>query len=417
MIELKEEPEKVILVGVLTDKTTEEELNASIDELEDLAKTAGAVCVGKVIQNRQKIHNATYIGKGKLQELKAMVNALNVDSIICDDELSPTQITNISDETGVKVIDRTVLILDIFAQHAKSQEGKLQVELAQLNYNSSHLTGSYRKMSRLGGGIGTRGPGEQKIEQDRRIIRNKINIIKKEIEKQDKNRDNIRKKRVKDLIPVVAIVGYTNAGKSTLLNYLTDAGVLSQDKLFATLDPTTRKYTYEDGEEILFTDTVGFVNKLPHHLVSAFKSTLMEAKYADLVLHVVDASLENVDRQMKTVYETLANLGIRYDNAVTVFNKIDKLSEEDREMDKTGFDLKHVARISAKTGEGVDEMLDIIRNIFKERSVLVDTILPYSDASKVQILRERGRLISEEYVGEGIKVKGHIPKELEYLFK
>ncbi|MCR5586229.1 MAG: GTPase HflX [Lachnospiraceae bacterium] len=416
MIETREEPEKVILVGINTNQKNND-IRSSLDELEELSNTAGAVKVGEIIQARENPHPGTYLGKGKIEELKGLVEYTGADSVICDDELSPAQIRNLSDILGVKVIDRTVLILDIFAQHARTSEGALQVELAQLNYNSSHLTGSYSHMSRLGGGIGTRGPGEQKIEVDRRVIRNKISQIKKELEKTDKNRELVRRKRSESTIPVVAIVGYTNAGKSTLLNHLTNAGVLSEDKLFATLDPTTRKYTFEDGDELLFSDTVGFVRKLPHHLINAFKSTLQEAGYADLILIVCDSTSPDLQSHLDTVYSTLEELKISCDNSITVFNKIDRLNELSETPVLKDVRASKTVKISAKTGEGIDELLEEIRIKLKDRNFLVEKTFPYSEASMISFIRENGRIVSEEYVEDGIKIKGYVPERYAYKFK
>ncbi|MEE3392870.1 MAG: GTPase HflX [Lachnospiraceae bacterium] len=414
MYETKEEPERVILFGVETPGT---DMAASLHELKKLAETAGAETVGTLIQALPAPKTGTYLGTGKIMELKGMVESLNADSCICDDELSPAEIKNLSSELSVKVIDRTVLILDIFAQHAVTSEGKLQVELAQQTYRAAHLAGSYGRMSRLGGGIGTRGPGEQRLEVDRRIIRDRISSIKKQLESVEQDREIMRIKRQNSSIPIVAIVGYTNAGKSTLLNYLTDAGVLSEDKLFATLDPTTRKYVYEDGEQVLFTDTVGFVSKLPTSLIKAFGSTLKEAGYADLILHVVDSSREDMDQQIDTVYKTLNKLYINYDNLVTAFNKVDKLEERGEEKHLTDPFTSNTVRISAKTGAGIDKLLAMIKHMLDDRYADVDMVLPFSDASKVSFLKEKGRLTSIEYVPEGVHLIGQIPKEYEYMFK
>ena len=317
MFETEEQKERIILVAVAT--ADGDDTEQSLDELEELGQTAGAVTVAKVIQNREKVHAGTYVGKGKIEEIKNLAISLDADAVVCDDELSPAQYHNLQDALEIKVIDRTVMILDIFAKRASTSEGKLQVELAQLRYRASHLVGGRSELSRLGGGIGTRGPGEQKLEMDRRLIKERITLVKRELEQVKRTRELTRKKRQENPTPVVAIVGYTNAGKSTLLNYLTGAGVLSEDQLFATLDPTTRKLVREDGEEMLFTDTVGFIRKLPHHLIRAFRSTLEEAKYADIILHVVDCSNPDLDMQMYTVYETLRKLEIGDKQIVTAF--------------------------------------------------------------------------------------------------
>ena len=404
MIQTSEIKEKFILVGVETGKDRMEE---SLTELEELLETAGGETVGRVIQNLESINKATYVGKGKVDEIRELAEELGADGIVCDDELSPAQLSNLKDELDIKVLDRTLVILDIFAAHAQTSEGKLQVELAQLKYRSSRLTGLGKNLSRLGGGIGTRGPGESKLESDRRAIRERVSQLRSEIEKVESSRETLRKHRMSDGIPVIAIVGYTNAGKSTFLNKITDAGILAEDKLFATLDPTTRNLKIPDGEEVLFTDTVGFISKLPHNLVDAFKSTLEEAKYADLILHVADASNPEVDEQMKVVYRTLEELKVTGKPVVTFLNKQDKLEEE-----RIIKDIKADAIVkgSAKTGEGVDELLSKITEILREGKVLIDTVLSYADTSKISVIRKKGQLLSEEYEGEGIKVKAYVPK-------
>ena len=404
MIQTSETKEKFILVGVETGKDRMEE---SLSELEELLETAGGETAGRVIQNLESINKATYVGKGKVDEIRELAEELGADGIVCDDELSPAQLSNLKDELDIKVLDRTLVILDIFAAHAQTSEGKLQVELAQLKYRSSRLTGLGKNLSRLGGGIGTRGPGESKLESDRRAIRERVSQLRSEIEKVESSRETLRKHRMSDGIPVIAIVGYTNAGKSTFLNKITDAGILAEDKLFATLDPTTRNLKIPDGEEVLFTDTVGFISKLPHNLVDAFKSTLEEAKYADLILHVADASNPEVDEQMKVVYRTLEELKVTGKPVVTFLNKQDKLEEE-----RIIKDIKADAIVkgSAKTGEGIDELLSKITEILREGKVLIDTVLSYADTSKISVIRKKGQLLSEEYEGDGIKIKAYVPK-------
>lgn len=404
MIQTSEIKEKFILVGVETGKDRMEE---SLTELEELLETAGGETVGRVIQNLESINKATYVGKGKVDEIRELAEELGADGIVCDDELSPAQLSNLKDELDIKVLDRTLVILDIFAAHAQTSEGKLQVELAQLKYRSSRLTGLGKNLSRLGGGIGTRGPGESKLESDRRAIRERVSQLRSEIEKVESSRETLRKHRMSDGIPVIAIVGYTNAGKSTFLNKITDAGILAEDKLFATLDPTTRNLKIPDGEEVLFTDTVGFISKLPHNLVDAFKSTLEEAKYADLILHVADASNPEVDEQMKVVYRTLEELKVTGKPVITFLNKQDKL-EKERIIKDIKADA--VVKGSAKTGEGIDELLSKITEILREGKVLIDTVLSYADTSKISVIRKKGQLLSEEYEGEGIKVKAYVPK-------
>ena len=404
MIQTSEKKEKFILVGVETGKDRMEE---SLSELEELLDTAGGETVGRVIQNLESVNKATYIGKGKVEEIKLLAEELGADGIVCDDELSPAQLSNLKDELDIKVLDRTLVILDIFASHAKSSEGKLQVEMAQLKYRSSRLMGLGKNLSRLGGGIGTRGPGESKLETDRRAIRERVSQLRAEIEKVESSRDTLRKHRMSDGIPVIAIVGYTNAGKSTFLNKIADADILAEDKLFATLDPTTRSLKIPDGEEVLFTDTVGFISKLPHNLVDAFKSTLEEAKYADLILHVADASNPEVDEQMKVVYRTLEELKVVGKPVITFLNKQDKIDEE-----RIIKDLKADALVkgSARTGEGIDELLNKISEILREGKVLVDTLLSYTDTAKIAVIRKKGQLLSEEYEGDGIRVKAYVPK-------
>jgi GTP-binding protein hflX len=404
MIQTSEIKEKFILVGVETGKDRMEE---SLTELEELLETAGGETVGRVIQNLESINKATYVGKGKVDEIRELAEELGADGIVCDDELSPAQLSNLKDELDIKVLDRTLVILDIFAAHAQTSEGKLQVEMAQLKYRSSRLTGLGKNLSRLGGGIGTRGPGESKLESDRRAIRERVSQLRSEIEKVESSRETLRKHRMSDGIPVIAIVGYTNAGKSTFLNKITDAGILAEDKLFATLDPTTRNLKIPDGEEVLFTDTVGFISKLPHNLVDAFKSTLEEAKYADLILHVADASNPEVDEQMKVVYRTLEELKVTGKPVITFLNKQDKL-EEERIIKDIKADA--VVKGSAKTGEGIDELLSKITEILREGKVFIDTVLSYADTSKISVIRKKGQLLSEEYEGEGIKVKAYVPK-------
>ena len=380
-------------------------------ETEEQKERIILVAVAKVIQNREKVHAGTYVGKGKIEEIKNLAISLDADTVVCDDELSPAQYHNLQDALEIKVIDRTVMILDIFAKRASTSEGKLQVELAQLRYRASHLVGGRSELSRLGGGIGTRGPGEQKLEMDRRLIKERITLVKRELEQVKRTRELTRKKRQENPTPVVAIVGYTNAGKSTLLNYLTGAGVLSEDQLFATLDPTTRKLV---GEEMLFTDTVGFIRKLPHHLIRAFRSTLEEAKYADIILHVVDCSNPDLDMQMHTVYETLRKLEIGDKQIVTAFNKIDRLEGEqvlkDLRADRT-------VRISARSGEGVEEMLDALSELLKAGQVLIDKIIPYTDGSQINLLRKYGQVLEESYENDGTKVKAYVPREYAYLFQ
>ena len=407
MIELKELQEKVILVGVSTDDN--DDTQKSLDELEELAATAGAVTVGRVVQNLDQIHPGTYVGKGKLEEIKDVLWETEATGIICDDELTPVQLGNMEDALNTKVMDRTLIILDIFAGRASTNEGKIQVELAQLKYRQSRLTGLGKSLSRLGGGIGTRGPGEKKLEMDRRLIKNRIAQLNRELRDVKRHREVTREQRNKNKIPVVAIVGYTNAGKSTLLNRLTGAGVLEEDKLFATLDPTTRNLKLPSKQEILMTDTVGFIRKLPHHLIEAFRSTLEEAKYADIILHVVDASNPQVDEQMYIVYETLQNLEVKNKPIITAFNKQDKLEDKPILRD---FKADHVVRISAKTGAGLDELQSVIEEVLRGQKVLVEKLYSYADAGKIQLIRKYGELLEESYQEDGIFARGYVPAEI-----
>lgn len=413
MIELKEQEERVILVAVSTGE--EDDTAASVDELEELASTAGAVTVGKVIQNRENVHPGTYLGKGKIEELKELLWELDATGIICDDELSPAQLKNLEDALDTKVMDRTMVILDIFASRARTREGKIQVELAQLRYRAVRLVGLRNSLSRLGGGIGTRGPGEKKLEVDRRLIHERISQLKSELEDVKRHREVVRKKREKGGALTAAIVGYTNAGKSTLLNRLTQAGILAEDKLFATLDPTTRVLTLPGGETVLLTDTVGFIRKLPHHLIEAFKSTLEEAKYSDVILHVVDCSNPQMDMQMYVVYETLRQLEITDKEIVTVFNKIDREGADPAGRDTVA---DHRVKISAKTGEGIPDLLGVLETILRSRRIYFEKVFPYAEAGRIQRIRKNGRILSEEYKEDGIHVTAYVPAELfEELYR
>ena len=410
MIDLKELEERVILAAVSTSETDMAE--RSLDELKELADTAGAKTVGRVIQNRESVHPGTYLGKGKLQELREMLYETGATGVICDDELSPAQLKNLEDILDTKVMDRTMVILDIFAARANTREGKIQVELAQLKYRAIRLVGMRSSLSRLGGGIGTRGPGEKKLETDRRLIHQRIGQLKKELEDVKRHREVTRQQRGKDHALTAAIVGYTNAGKSTLLNRLTGAGILAEDKLFATLDPTTRSFTLGDGQQILLTDTVGFINKLPHHLVEAFKSTLEEARYSDIVLHVVDCSNPQMDMQMHVVKETLRELEIVDKTVVTVFNKIDRLEGKETELLPRDFSSDYQVRISAKTGDGLKDLEQILGGIIRSSRVYLEKVYPYRGAGKIQTIRAYGQLLSEEYTEQGIAVKAYVPAEL-----
>ena len=407
MIDTKEIKERYILVGVETGDST---MEASLAELADLLATADGEVVGTIIQRLESPDSATYIGSGKVEEVKRLVEETGATGIITDDELSPAQMKNLEDALGCKVIDRTTLILDIFAKHAVTNEGKIQVLMAQLKYRQKRLMGLGTDLSRLGGGIGTRGPGESKLESDRRAIRDRISRLNSELKEIENNRNTARKKRSKNSVPVAAIVGYTNAGKSTLLNSLTGAGIYAENKLFATLDPTTRSAELPNGEEILFTDTVGFINKLPHNLVEAFKSTLLEAEYADIIIHVVDSSSPHADEQMKVVYSTLNELGIKGKPIITLLNKCDKPESNNNIIRDPYADAVFI--ISAKEATGFEPFLNKITDILRERMELVEIILPYSMASYEARVRDEGELISEEYLENGIKIKAYLPKAL-----
>jgi GTP-binding protein HflX len=407
LIETREVEERVILFAVSIDD--KDDTKASLLELEELAKTAGAVTVGKLIQNREKVHSGTYFGKGKIEELADMVYELDATGVICDDELSPLQLKNLESLLDTKVIDRTTLILDIFAARAATSEGKLQVELAQLKYRSSRLIGLRSSLSRLGGGIGTRGPGEKKLEMDRRIIHERISQLKAELKVSKNHREVTRKQRDKSNSIIVSIVGYTNAGKSTLLNTLTGVGILAEDKLFATLDPTTRAMELPGGQKILLTDTVGFIRKLPHHLIEAFKSTLEEAKYADIILHVVDASNEDKDIHMHVVYETLEKLEVVDKEIITLFNKIDLVDEVENCRD---FKSNYAINVSASSGQGLKELQEILEKLILARQVYIEKVFSYTEAGKIQLIRSSGQLISEEYTDDGILVKAYIPSDI-----
>ncbi|MCB6416289.1 GTPase HflX [Faecalimonas umbilicata] len=404
MFELEQEKERILLVGVSVDDGDDTE--ESLDELAELALTAGAETVGRVIQNREQIHPGTYVGKGKLEEIKDLLWETEADGIICDDELTPAQLGNLRDELNTKVMDRTLVILDIFASRASTSEGKIQVELAQLKYRQSRLTGYGTSLSRLGGGIGTRGPGEKKLEMDRRLIKSRIAQLNRELKDVKRHREVTREQRSRNHVPVVAVVGYTNAGKSTLLNKLTGAGILAEDKLFATLDPTTRGLKLPSGQEILLTDTVGFIRKLPHHLIEAFRSTLEEAKYADMILHVVDASNPQMERQMYTVYETLYQLGVQEKPIITAFNKQDRLEETFTVRD---FKADDTVKISARTGEGLYVLQEKLENVLRQQKVAIEQMYSYREAGKIQLIRKYGELIEEEYLEEGILVKAYVP--------
>ncbi|MEG2348913.1 MAG: GTPase HflX [Hungatella sp.] len=407
LIDLKKLEERVILIAVHT--CEEDDTEACLDELCELVKTAGAITVDRMIQNRERIHPGTYLGKGKIEEVKERIWELEATGVICDDELSPAQLRNLENALDTKVMDRTMVILDIFAARANTREGKIQVELAQLQYRSARLVGLRSSLSRLGGGIGTRGPGEKKLETDRRLIHDRIGQLKEELKDVDRHRDLIRQRRDKNHTCVAAIVGYTNAGKSTLLNLLTNADILAEDKLFATLDPTTRNYELPGGQNILLTDTVGFIRKLPHHLIEAFKSTLEEARYSDIILHVVDCSNPQMDMQMHIVYETLKQLEVTDKTMVTIFNKSDLQTEAVLQKDSMA---DYQLSMSAKTGEGSEQLKETLEAILRNRKVYLEKLYSYSEAGKIQLIRKYGELLSEEYGETGITVKAYVPSSV-----
>ncbi len=413
MLETKEIQERVILIAVKLDITKNHsglyiDVDKSLDELEDLVRTAGAISVGRITQNRESVHPGTYIGKGKLEELREMIYEMDVTGIVCDDELSPAQMGNLEAALQVKIMDRTLIILDIFAARANTSEGKIQVELAQLKYRSSRLVGLGRSLSRLAGGIGTKGPGETKLEMDRRLIQDRMAQLRHELADVVIHRELTRTQRRKTHIPVVAIVGYTNAGKSTLLNTLTNADVLEEDKLFATLDPTTRNLELESGQQILLTDTVGFISKLPHNLVEAFKSTLEEAIFADIIIHVVDASNPSMETQMHVVYETLDDLGLKDTPIITAFNKIDVI--EDVEI--RDIRSEKSIRISAKKSMGMEELKSVLEDILRKTKIYLEKVVSYDSAGQIALIRKYGQLLFENYQEDGIAIKAYVPIEI-----
>lgn len=410
LYEVEQETERVILVGV--SQQDGDDAEDSVAELAELVETAGAVVVGTLIQKRENIHPGTYVGTGKVFELEELIEETGATGIVCDDELSPAQLKNLEEALKTKVMDRTLIILDIFAARASTSEGKIQVELAQLKYRLSRLSGLGRSLSRLGGGIGTRGPGEKKLEMDRRLINSRVAQLNRELKEVQRHREVNRQQRKRSGIPVVAVVGYTNAGKSTLLNHLTNAEVLEEDKLFATLDPTTRILELTNHQKVLMTDTVGFIRKLSHHLIDAFRSTLEEAKYADIILHVVDASNPQMDKQMYIVYDTLRNLEVEGKKIITAFNKTDRIGQPEPLHD---FRAERTVHISAKYGDGLEDLKNILEEILREEKDFLECTIPYRDAGVIQKIREKGELLSEEYREDGIFVRAWVPKEFHYM--
>ena len=398
--------QRAVLVGI---DLGEYDMDISLNELEELAKTAGAEVVAKLVQKRPEPDKATGIGEGKLEELKEICENNEIDLIIFDCELSPSQLKNIEDFTDIDTVDRTMLILDIFAQRALTAEGKLQVELAQQKYMMPRLMGLGKKLSRLGGGIGTRGPGESKLETDRRHIRQRIEKLKGELSELEKRRDFLRSRRKKDEVLTVAIVGYTNVGKSTLLNTLTGAGVLAENKLFATLDLTSRGLELPDGRTAVFIDTVGLIRRLPHHLVEAFKSTLEEAANADLILNVCDVSDPEAKVQHEVTQTLLNELGANEIPMITVLNKIDSAVEHDFVIDN-----ENTVAISAKNGTGLDTLLEAVSKKLRQTHTKCDLLIPYSEGALLGEIRDSGKLISEEYDDDGYKITASVDNRILY---
>ncbi len=407
MYETKEEIQSFILVGVDADRAA---ISAedSLDELAELLTTAGGEEAGRVIQKMEAINSKTYVGSGKVQEIKTLLAATGANGIICDDELTPAQLKNLSDLLDTKIIDRTLLILDIFSQRASTKEGKMQIELAQLEYRLTRLTGLGTELSRQGAAVGThtRGAGETKLEMDRRHIRARMDMLRSQLKDVVKQRELIRTQRKKNQVPVIALVGYTNAGKSTLFNRLTASGVLEEDKLFATLDTTTRKCELPSGRSVLFVDTVGFIHKLPHNLVKAFRATLEEAAYADVLLHVVDASHENAELHMQVTYDELMDLEAADKPIMAVLNKQDLIKES--VPISIPYGAEAVLRISALEPEGVLKVLEAVDRQLDKMDTVVEILLPYAQGGLSSSLHQEGQIIEEEYRDNGIYIKARL---------
>ena len=399
-----QKPEKVVLFAV-TEKGEVKKAEDSLIELAELTQTAGGEVVGQMIQPLEAVNKRTYLGKGKVEELKALVEAVGAQAVIADDELAPSQIRNLEEALGVKVLDRALLILDIFAQRAATREGILQVEAAQLADSLTRLIGEGHALSRQGGGIGTRGAGEKKLETDRRHIRLRLGILRKELKELEAQREMNREVRRKQGYPLIAIVGYTNAGKSSLLNKLTEADVLAEDKLFATLDTTTRALALSSKQTVMLTDTVGFIRKLPHHLVEAFRSTLEEAAVADLILHVVDGANPFEEKHRQVVYETLAQIGADQIPVITVFNKKDIWPEEIVLRDEMA---EMTASVSVRTGDGLEELLAKIEEMIRHLKPYIRTTIPYADGQKVDFIRRYGQVVKEEYTENGTYLEAYL---------
>ena len=409
---------RAILVGICTDDRIADEIEKSLAELERLLETAGGECFCKVVQNKDKPDPRTLIGSGKVAEIASLCEMNGIELVVFDEELAPSQIRNLEDEIGdnVRVIDRSMLILDIFAGHAVSREGKLQVELAQLKYTAPRLVGHGTEMSRLGGGIGTRGPGESKLETDRRHMHRRVAALEEELKTLERTRQTMRASRDRSGIPKIAIVGYTNAGKSTLLNRLTDAGILAEDKLFATLDPTTRKYELPSGESVLLTDTVGFIRKLPHHLVHAFKSTLDEAVYADALMIVIDVSDPECHQQTEVTEKLLEELGASGKPTLYVFNKCDRGAAE---LFGMGAPAKHehTVFVSARTGQGIDLLLDALQEILHAGKRRVTFHIPNAQAGALNTLYQNATVEDVEYGADGMRVTAVVDARVHGMLK
>lgn len=413
MIEHNEVIERFILVAAQKKQEKEEVAWESLEELSELVHTSGGIDVMHILQRVDRINPGFYIGTGKVEEIKTLIQMHGATGVIFDDELSPVQMRNLAEALQVKIMDRTMIILDIFAMRARTKEGKLQVEMAQLKYQSSRLIGFGTMLSRQAGGIGSRGPGEKKLELDKRHLRTRMEILEKELAEIEKHRGLIRERRQKNSTPVIAIVGYTNAGKSTLLNQLTHSDVYVQNQLFATLDPTTRSTELPSGSEVLLTDTVGFIRKLPHHLIKAFYSTLEEAKYADIILHVMDSCSPQLSSHQQIVYDTLEKLHISDIPIIAVYNKIDQVEEDFIKDQRADYEVS----LSAKTGEGCDQLLEVIESILYDSMVAFEIELPYSEGGTLRFCHEYGERLEENYTNEGIEVKGFMPNDKIYKIK
>lgn len=409
LFETTKTDESFILIAVET-KGAAKEAEVSLDELAELVRTLDSAVSGTLVQNLESIHPGHYFGKGKLDELRDLIAATGATGVICDDELSPAQYKNMERILNTKIIDRTTLILDIFAMNAKSAEGKAQVELAQLNYRLSRLAGLGKSLSRLGGGIGTRGPGEKKLETDRRHIRNRITQLSHELKEIEGRREVLRSKREKTGIPVVSLVGYTNAGKSTIMNLIAESDVLAMNKLFATLDTTTRNVCLPNGGEFLLTDTVGFIQKLPHQLIKAFRATLEELKYADILIHVVDSANTNMDMQMDVVYKTLSGLGLSQKPVITVFNKTDLEAAKTFPNDKSAV---ATVKLSALTGDGKDDLLKAIESEIQKLKIEVAALIPFSEGGLLNLIHKNCEILLEEYEAGGTKIVAYVPPDIE----